>query len=68
MGLTLRLAQTDTRSSTVFVDEFDSRGFESPPDHVESGPARTARSVFQLMDSNGTNSGFLREILLAPGH
>jgi hypothetical protein len=65
-SLSLAHAQTDTRSPTVFIDEFDPRGFESPPDHIQSGSAWAARAAFQLMDSDSANSSSLSELLLAP--
>jgi hypothetical protein len=61
-----RLSQTYACPSSIFIDEFYSRGFESSPDHIESSPTRTARSIFQLMNRNGTDSSSLGEILLAP--
>jgi len=63
----LLLPKADACSPTVFVEEFDSRSFESSPDHIQSGSAWTARSALQLMNGNGTNSSSLSEILLAPG-
>jgi hypothetical protein len=65
-GLALGFAQADAGASAIFIDEFDTSGFKSSPDHIESGPAGTARSIFQLMNCNGTDSGSLGEILLAP--
>jgi hypothetical protein len=56
-SLALRFAQTDTRSPSIFIDEFDPCGFESPPDLIQSGSAWGARSILQLMNSNGKGTG-----------
>jgi hypothetical protein len=63
----LILPKADAGTPAVFINEFDPCGFESSPDHIQSGSSWTARSILQLMDGNGANSGSLSEILLAPG-
>jgi hypothetical protein len=62
----LILPKADARTSTVFIDEFDPRGFKGSPDHIQSGSSWTACSTLQLMNGNGTNPSSLSEILLAP--
>jgi hypothetical protein len=62
----LPFAQADTRAPTVFVDKFDTGGFEGSPDDVESGSAWIARLILQLMNSHSSDSSPLSEILLAP--
>jgi hypothetical protein len=61
-----RASQTYAHSSAVFINEFYPRGFESSPDHIKSSAARSARSIFQLMNRNRTDPSSLGEILLAP--
>ena len=38
----LTFAQSHTRTAAVFVDEFDTRGFESAPDYISGRTMRLA--------------------------
>jgi hypothetical protein len=60
------LPKPDACSSSIFLNEFDPGGFESSPDYIQSGSARTACFILQLMNSHGTNSSLFGEVLLAP--
>ena len=52
----LRLAETDARSSSVLIDEIDTRRLEGPPYDVERSPAWLTCSAFKLMDGDSPNA------------
>jgi hypothetical protein len=65
-GLALRFAQTDTRSPSVFIDEFDPRGFQGSADHIQRRSSWRVNVCLKLADSNDAHSSMLSQIGLAP--
>jgi hypothetical protein len=62
----LTVSQAHSRPSSIFVDEFNASGFESPPNNIKGCASWLTRPGFQLVHGYDPNSGFIREILLVP--
>jgi hypothetical protein len=55
----VRFAQPYARASTVLVDELHAGIFERALDHLEGRASGRARSGFQLVNRNDTDTGFI---------
>jgi hypothetical protein len=62
----LRFAQTDTRSTPVFIDEFDADRLQGTTDDVKSGPSRRVTTCLELADCHNAYPRMLCQIHLAP--
>jgi hypothetical protein len=56
----------DTRSSAVFVDEFDTRGFKSSADYVQRRSPRCVNACLKLPDRDDADTCMLSQIRLTP--
>jgi hypothetical protein len=65
-ALALRFAQTDTRSTAIFIDEFDAGRLQSSADNVKRGPSRCVIACLKLADCHDAYPGTLCQIHLAP--
>jgi hypothetical protein len=61
-----RFSKPNTGATAVLVDELDAGTFERALDYLQRRAAWRARSGFQLVNRNDTDTGFTSKILLAP--
>jgi hypothetical protein len=60
------LSQSHARSSTIFVDDFDARAFESASDYFQGRAMWLSCTGFELVDGDNPDARFVSEILLIP--
>jgi hypothetical protein len=60
------VAEPDTRSASVFVDELDAGLLEGAFDGQKSGSTRLVCAGFELADGDNTDQGFVGQLLLSP--
>jgi hypothetical protein len=62
----LPLSQSDTRATTVLVDELDAGAFESAPNYLKGRATRLTYPRFKLVHGHDTHARVPSEFLLAP--
>jgi hypothetical protein len=60
------LPKTNAGSAAIFVDEFDAHGFKASPHNLKRCGTGLMRAGLELTNGHNTDSGLLREFLLAP--
>jgi len=64
--LMLTFSEPYARASTVFLNEFDTGGFHSAPNYVQSCSAGFIQYPLELSNGHDANSGTICKLLLCP--
>jgi hypothetical protein len=60
------LAQTNAGASSIFIDEFDARGFQGSADYIKRSSPRLVGVRFKLANGHYADAGLFSQIQLIP--